>query len=528
MGRVLRADTGAPIASAVVTLTADAGATSISDRRTRTGEDGSFAFTDVTPGDYNLLAEKSGYLRAEYDDVDQDGEGDSLTVDPGVNLKDIDLRLRRWCVISGTVTDESGDPIQGVRVIAIRPRYLPGGDRIYDVPVSTYTNDLGQYRLAGLEPGDYYVGGGAGSETGDKHLPDNAKYGGVFYPAAEKIGDAQRIEIVAGAEMSGVSFALRTELNSYTIRGAVTGIAPGEFQNISVTVTKESLAGVRSYGDPTVYINAGKDGSFSLPSVPPGDYEIEARHFKRSSTDKDAQESVRVGVAVVHVTDADVSVRVAIPPPAIIRVKAHLQNSDTPAGRNQGVMPLPSDVTSMFGESRYHCCPTFDAQGALSLEDVMPGSYYFSLTGPFSAASYVERVDCNGADYSEQPLVVSPGDSEFDCEMTIGTDGAELAGTVIDEKGPARGYTVVAVPESQALREVPGGVIGSPTPSDKEGHFQVPWLRPGDYLVFAVLDDPQQLYFAPDFAERNSESAAKITIKPGEPQNITLHPISPR
>jgi hypothetical protein len=528
-GRVLRADTGAPMASALVTLMPDTEGATVSDRRTRTREDGGFSFTGVTPGDYNLRPEKNGFLAAEYDDVDQDSQGDSLTVGRGANLKGIDLRLRRWGVISGTVTDETGDPVQGVRVIAVRPCYWPRGDRTFDVPASTYTNDLGQYRLAGLEAGDYYVGAGSGSDTGDKHLPDNARYTGAFYPAAEKISDAQIIEIAAGTEASAINFAVRIELNSYAIRGAVAGVGPGEFQNTSVQIRQESLAGITSYGDPMAYINVGKDGSFSLPSVSPGDYEIEAQHFQRSPTAKDDQVSVQVGLVTVRVTDADVGVRVAIPTAAIVHVKANLQNGDRPAGRNQGLFLVPADATATVGSANLPCCRTFDALGGFTFQDVMPGSYYFSLTGPFSAASYVERVVCNGTDYSEQPLVVSAGDAKFDCEMTIVADGAKLTGKVMNEKGPVRGYTVVAIPESQALRPLSGRVVGSPMPSDKkEGHFQIPALRPGDYLVFAVPYDRQQRYFAPDFAERNSESAVKIPIEPGESQNITLYPTNPR
>ena len=58
--------------------------------------------------------------------------------------------------ISGTVTDEAGEPVIGVELRAFERRYLAGQRRL--VPGGTQlTDDRGVYRFGTLQPGDYLV-----------------------------------------------------------------------------------------------------------------------------------------------------------------------------------------------------------------------------------------------------------------------------------------------------------------------------------------------------------------------------------
>ena len=57
-------------------------------------------------------------------------------------------------VIAGRVTDEDGDPMQGVRVLVQRKKPGKAGR---EAAGTEATNDLGEYRIAGLFPGQYWV-----------------------------------------------------------------------------------------------------------------------------------------------------------------------------------------------------------------------------------------------------------------------------------------------------------------------------------------------------------------------------------
>jgi hypothetical protein len=63
-------------------------------------------------------------------------------------LENVDLSLPRMSLITGRVTDEFNDPIEGVNVYAHRSMYLNG--RRQFVPTGSsrvQTDDAGQYRL---------------------------------------------------------------------------------------------------------------------------------------------------------------------------------------------------------------------------------------------------------------------------------------------------------------------------------------------------------------------------------------------
>ena len=85
-------------------------------------------------------------------------EGPSRQLELAENQRKTDaiVRLWRFGVISGTVTDESGEPMIGVTVRAMRRIYAGGRPRLGAGPQGT-TDDRGMYRIASLPAGDYVV-----------------------------------------------------------------------------------------------------------------------------------------------------------------------------------------------------------------------------------------------------------------------------------------------------------------------------------------------------------------------------------
>ena len=71
--------------------------------------------------------------------------------------ENIDVRIPRGAVITGRVFDEFGDTVPNVEVMTIRRTYSQGQHRLIPIGPRTQTNDIGEYRLFGLEPGHYYV-----------------------------------------------------------------------------------------------------------------------------------------------------------------------------------------------------------------------------------------------------------------------------------------------------------------------------------------------------------------------------------
>ena len=140
-GVVREADTRAPIAEARIAISGpgvrEAAVTDFAGR---------FSFASLAPGVYRITIEKEtvafDLLRA-----------------PGVQVAanmatTVTFDLQRSGVIVGDVKDDRGNPRNGVPVTAIRK--IEGGTSTLPNTQRT-TNDLGEFRLDGLLPGEYVV-----------------------------------------------------------------------------------------------------------------------------------------------------------------------------------------------------------------------------------------------------------------------------------------------------------------------------------------------------------------------------------
>lgn len=106
-----------------------------------TDDRGRFVFANAAPDRYRLRAERDGYLR---------GDLSPAIVVKGGDASDVALTLTPTAVISGRVTDQFGEPASRVFVRA----WVPGRAA---VAAEARTNDLGEYRLFDLAPGEYAI-----------------------------------------------------------------------------------------------------------------------------------------------------------------------------------------------------------------------------------------------------------------------------------------------------------------------------------------------------------------------------------
>ena len=125
-GRVVAADTGAPLRRAQVRLSA---AELRVNRSATTDADGRYEFPDLPAGRYNLSVARSGFVSLSFGQQRPFEQGRPLDLASAQQADKIDFALPRGGVIAGRVTDELGEPLAGVRVQAMRYQYLPNGRR---------------------------------------------------------------------------------------------------------------------------------------------------------------------------------------------------------------------------------------------------------------------------------------------------------------------------------------------------------------------------------------------------------------
>ena len=152
-GRVVTADTGRPVKRARVLATA---AELPQGRAALTDDSGAFEITDLPAGRYTLNASKTGFVSLSYGQRRPLQAGTPLQLADGQQLKGVEFRLPRGGAISGHIFDEDGEPMPGAMVRVMRYQYLQGDRRLMPVGADQ-TDDRGQYRVWGLNPGEYYV-----------------------------------------------------------------------------------------------------------------------------------------------------------------------------------------------------------------------------------------------------------------------------------------------------------------------------------------------------------------------------------
>lgn len=160
-GRVTVAGTGRPLRRARINISA-AELGQAASRTTSTDLDGKFEIKDLAPARYRVSVARSGYLPLEYGQRRFGEQGRPVQVADGQSVERIDFALPRMSVISGRVSDESGEPMEGVTVIASRSLYYEGQRRLVPITTAT-TDDEGEFRLQKLAPASYVVGASTNS-----------------------------------------------------------------------------------------------------------------------------------------------------------------------------------------------------------------------------------------------------------------------------------------------------------------------------------------------------------------------------
>src|SRR5262252_2231763 len=118
-GRVVAADTEAPLGKATLTLLPNEPQGRERPPSTRTNSQGEYEFKNVKPGRYNLRVSRTGYVSQAYGQKtpsSQTSQGAVLRIGAGETLNEIDLKLIRGGVIEGRVVDSDGEPLAHVEV----------------------------------------------------------------------------------------------------------------------------------------------------------------------------------------------------------------------------------------------------------------------------------------------------------------------------------------------------------------------------------------------------------------------------
>jgi hypothetical protein len=498
-GRVIAGDTGLPLRRAQVRLNStDLTAGDSHENRVVTSDaDGKYEVRDLPAGRYSVAASKAGYVSVSY------GQARPRDQPKPINLRDaqiverIDFTLPRGGVITGRVVDEFGEPLSNVQVGAMRS--VGSAPQMYPVR-STTTDDLGEFRLFGLERGDYYVQATWRSQN-PLASPDEDRtgYAPTLYPGVIDSKDAQLIPIANGTTASDVVFAM-LPIKTARITGTVTD-SHGRPMIGSVMAQQNATSGYMSFG-----AAIRPDGTFVINGLMAGDYTLRAEPTRRESDSE---------VAILQLTlngeDVQNLQLVASPrPKAAGRILADPAFAAALMGATLTLNAFP--VGPMIGMGPMQ--PARVAEDLTFTLTAYPGRMRIVMNGlPPGFALRAVRV--NGTDVTDVGLEFKAGENIAGVEVEVTNRVTTVSGSVRNARGDAATtYTVVVFagdPERLQVR------MASP---DQEGRFKISGLRPGDYYAIA-FERMESASGGWDY-DRWRQRAVSFSLAEGESKTLDL------
>ena len=533
-----------PLRHAIVTVT---GAEIIGSRQVVTDDEGRFAFLDLPPGRYSLVAEKAGYVKTYYGSP-RPGRppGTPVALLPGAAAPTIVIRVLRGAVIAGTVRDPLGMPVASAQVTVKQPIVINGQRRMGDVPnllvPNATTDDRGRYRIYGLPPGEYtvYCAGAGPSYSGVRETnsvdvdsvlrqmastssgaaispppePRQVSMQGGYLPGVPDAASAQLVTLSAGEERIGADI-LTGLVRSMRVQGIALGPDGASMQNVSVAIVN---AGNNTlWGSPGL-VRPGPDGRFVLPPLTPGHYVLLGRAGENGAAESASM--LYSGETEFFLNDQDlsgivlqfargVSVSGRIVPAAgarsgdLARVRLGIRAADT----RGAFAPVPPPAS-------------IQDDGTYRIDGVGPGAY--RVTGVLPAGWSLRSAIVNGRDTLDTPLEVKAGQPVSDLIVTLTDRPTELTGTLSDANGrPSTEYSMLAFSTNRSFWDVPRRISGAVRLSS-DGRYRIVGLPPGEYYVTAITDfDPLQLG-DPSFLESLIPPSAKVTLSESERKEFNL------
>ena len=543
-GRIVVAETGAPVRRAQVRLSGG----EILPKTVSTDNEGAYEFHDLPAGRYTISATKSGYVNVSYGQTRPFESPKQLDLTDGQTLDKADITMPRGSVISGRIIDEFGEPVADAQVSAMRSTWSNGKRRLQSAGRTATTNDLGQYRIYGLPPGDYFV---SATLRGSQEMmvmemavaairtsisePETPRsgYAPTYYPGTPNGNEAQKLTLAVGQEAQNADFGL-VPVRLSKVSGTVIGSEGRPLEGVMISATPRTAT-----ANPIVFPSGSaartdRNGNFTMNSVAPGEYTLTARTMGIVTSGGDGDRMVFTMTRTMGPGGDGQSEFGSVP----LSVSGEDMNN---------VMIVTSKGTSASGRIIYEggskptsntlrvSAATIDAEGPTGL---LGGSSSVSEEGTFEikglagqrifrvsnipAGWVLKSVRLSGTDITDTGIDIKPNDPVTGLEVVLTSKSTEVTGSVKAGNDAATDYTVVIFSEDPQKWTAPmTRHIASARPN-QEGRFQVKHLPAGSYYVVAVDYIAQGDWNDPDVLERLKARATRITLDEGEVKTLSL------
>jgi uncharacterized protein (DUF2141 family) len=464
-----------------------------------TDASGAFNFTNLAAGLYMIVVQHQNYP-----DARMGGARKTVQVPANDTASSLTIELIPGATISGHIVDEDGDPVNGC---FIQPHPAMHPEQGVGITRAPTTRDDGSYRIAGIPPGKYIVTAQCSqsvfqprplSEGPDP--PPSAAYPALYYPAVSDAKSAEVMDLSGGTEKPGVDFQMRPVPVTHIHGAIVAGSADWRGRNdlrVQLMPSNPGSPGAMLMNG-GAQVNA-KDGTFDLPEVFPGSYQlaVSSQDFSRGPQ---ADISDRAGaIARVNVTDKPVEITMQLQRAIDISGKVEIERgADT---KNQ--LTLSQINIRMQGENRFGIPPPptqVNDDGTFTVKSVLPGEWRIHVMAP---QAFLKSAWMGSDEVTHRALDLTSGVAA-PMRLVISTNTGAIKGTA-----PAQQMVFARMVDEEGAMF---GTMG--TSSDSNGNFSIAGLAPGKYrLVAAQQGSPP-----------SEEGGQEVTVAEGETTNVDVKP----
>ena len=470
-------------------------------RAVKTGSDGRYEITGLPPGRYVVTAVKANFVTAAFGQRRPLGPGLPFNLAAKQVAGAVNVALAHAGVIAGRIVDEFGDPVPDVQVTTLRYQYVNGERRLAIAPGRSMTNDIGEFRLFGLPPGDYFVSATVRNMNGmSPDTDDRSGYAPTYYPGTGSSQQAQRITVAAGQTIGGLTMTL---LPVRTVRVSGVALDAGGKPLMNGMVMASARIGMMTMAPQPGMITS--DGRFTINGLTPGEYTL------RTNGPRNGQNAF----LAITVGDSDISdVQLVAQPLGSIRGRVVF---DTDAG-----LPKASDVR--ISAQRRDPLLGIGPVGGVAKDDfsfdikVVPGRALIRGGQPSNDFRF-KRATLNGDDISDVEIDIPPDGVVSNLVIEFTGNLNELSGAVAASEPAADAWAVIF---SQDPRKwVPPSRFVVSARIDAGNHFRTR-LMAGDYYVIVVDDVETGEWTDPEYLARVRERATPFSIADGEKKSLEL------
>jgi hypothetical protein len=506
-GHVFAADGGQPLRRAQVR----AFSPELREQRLATTDpQGAYEFKDLPAGRYTLNASKGSYVGLQYGQTRPLEPGKPLEILDAQTVERVDFSLPHGSIITGRIVDEFGEPIADVQVMPMRYQFMQGRRRLTPNGRSSQTNDIGEFRLFGLPPGQYYMSATLRNFMGGDS-EDRSGYAPTYYPGTPNVAEAQRINVGLGQVMNDINLAL-VVTRTAKITGTVVDSQERPLSNGGVMVMPRGGMFFGSVANGMIR----PDGSFTVSGVAPGEYTLRANapgdgtmpEFATADVTVSGEDVAGVRLAVARMIT--VSGRLIINDPAAAQTMraSSIRLMTTPAN--------PDDMMMMMGPNGGNAKDDFTFEIKTT-----PGRMNVRIGGAPSGWS-LKAVRYNGVDVTDTGITFTSGGEFNGVEVELTNHPAEVSGAVTNARGePVKDYSVVLFSQDRERWQGSSRYISQSRP-DQDGRFKVRSRPPGSYYAIAVDYVEPGESSDPDFLERVRSKATTFSLNDGETKTLDL------